>query len=98
MRDNINSMLRKIACNATNSGAIDQEGNVWVWGAGKYGLLGNPKQKNPIHKPIMLQLKFEKLILDNSSERTFISTCLSFGQYHAAVVVNQYSKLILCNN
>ena len=36
-------MLRKIACNATNSGAIDNEGNVWVWGAGKYGLLGNPK-------------------------------------------------------
>ena len=39
-------MLRKIACNATNSAAIDFKGNVYVWGAGKYGLLGNPKQKN----------------------------------------------------
>lgn len=36
-------MLRKVSCNATNSGAIDHEGNVYVWGAGKYGLLGNPK-------------------------------------------------------
>lgn len=36
-------MLRKIACNATNSGAIDAIGNVYVWGAGKFGLLGNPK-------------------------------------------------------
>jgi alpha-tubulin suppressor-like RCC1 family protein len=33
-------MLRKIACNATNSAAIDSSGNVFVWGAGKYGLLG----------------------------------------------------------
>jgi alpha-tubulin suppressor-like RCC1 family protein len=47
-------MLRKIACNATNSAAIDIKGNVYVWGAGKYGLLGNPKQKNSIAKPIML--------------------------------------------
>ena len=48
-------MLRKIACNATNSAAIDFKGNVYVWGAGKYGLLGNPKQKNNIF------LKIEKL-------------------------------------
>lgn len=61
-------MLRKIACNATNSGAIDNEGNVYVWGAGKYGLLGNPKQKNPIAKPVKLQLKSDKLILDYCSE------------------------------
>lgn len=50
-------MLRKIACNATNSGAIDQEGNVYVWGAGKYGLLGMKKQKNPINKPLKIELK-----------------------------------------
>jgi alpha-tubulin suppressor-like RCC1 family protein len=36
-------MLRKIACNSMNSGAIDEKGNVFVWGAGKHGLLGNPK-------------------------------------------------------
>lgn len=30
-----------IACNATNSAAVDNEGKIWVWGAGKYGLLGD---------------------------------------------------------
>ncbi len=38
----------KIACNATNSGAIDELGQVFVWGAGKYGLLGDPKLKTAI--------------------------------------------------
>jgi len=50
-------MLRYIACNATNSGAISIEGNIYVWGAGKYGLLGNPKQKTPIITPSKLPLK-----------------------------------------
>ena len=30
-----------MACNATNSAAVDTEGNIWVWGSGKYGLLGD---------------------------------------------------------
>ena len=85
-------MLRKIACNATNSGAIDGEGNVYVWGSGKYGLLGNPKQKNPIAKPVKLSLKSDKLILDYNSEQTFVATCLAFGQYHVCCVVNLYQK------
>jgi len=61
-------MLRKIACNATNSAAIgklheshspqlDDQGQVHVWGAGKLGLLGNPKQKVQLVKPMPLQLK-----------------------------------------
>lgn len=61
-------MLRKITCNSTNSGAIDNEGNVYVWGAGKYGLLGNPKQKLAIAKPIKLPLRSDKLILDCGSD------------------------------
>jgi alpha-tubulin suppressor-like RCC1 family protein len=72
-------MLRKIACNATNSGAIDTEGNVYVWGAGKYGLLGNPKQKMPISKPIRLPLKSDNLTLDHGNEQTFVATNISFG-------------------
>jgi len=31
---------RKIACNATNSAAIDIHGNLWVWGSARYGLCG----------------------------------------------------------
>ena len=84
-------MLRKIACNATNSAAIDIKGNVYVWGAGKYGLLGNPKQKNSIAKPIMLYLQSDKAEGGRPDEQTFVATCLSFGQYHGAVVVNDIS-------
>jgi alpha-tubulin suppressor-like RCC1 family protein len=73
-------MLRKLACNATNSGAIDEAGNVYVWGAGKYGLLGNPKQKNPIYKPIQLILKSEKNVLESSgSDHSFVATSISMG-------------------
>ena len=30
----------RVACNATNSAAVDSEGTLYVWGSGKYGLLG----------------------------------------------------------
>ena len=30
----------KIACNSTNSAAIDCNGELYVWGSGKHGLLG----------------------------------------------------------
>ena len=30
--------LYKVACNATNSAAIDHMGNVYLWGTSKYGL------------------------------------------------------------
>ena len=33
-------MLKKIACNATNSAAVDINGQLWVWGSTKYGLCG----------------------------------------------------------
>jgi hypothetical protein len=84
-------MLRKIACNATNSAAIDIKGNVYVWGAGKYGLLGNPKQKNSIAKPIMLLLKSDKADGGRPDEQTFVATCVSLGQFHGAIVVNDSS-------
>lgn len=31
-------LLKKVACNATNSAAIDDDGNLWAWGSGRYGL------------------------------------------------------------
>lgn len=31
-------LLKKVACNATNSAAIDDDGNLWCWGSGRYGL------------------------------------------------------------
>ena len=45
-----------VACNATNSAAIDHEGNIWVWGSGKHGLLGDHiKDVNyQIPKPLYL--------------------------------------------
>ena len=33
-------LLKKIGCNATNSAAIDDDGNLWTWGSGRYGLNG----------------------------------------------------------
>ena len=35
------NMLAKIACNATNSAAIDNKGNLYVWGFANYGLCGS---------------------------------------------------------
>ena len=34
-------MLKKIACNATNSAGIDIDGRLWVWGSTRYGLCGD---------------------------------------------------------
>lgn len=36
-------MLTQLACNATNSAAINKEGGVFVWGKGGFGLLGDEK-------------------------------------------------------
>jgi len=36
----------KIACNATNSAAIDQDGRLWVWGSGRFGLLGKGQKED----------------------------------------------------
>lgn len=37
--------LKKVACNSTNSAAIDNEGNLYVWGTSKYGLCGAQEAK-----------------------------------------------------
>ena len=38
-------MIKKVACNATNSMAIDNHGNLWVWGSTRYGLCGEEKDE-----------------------------------------------------
>jgi alpha-tubulin suppressor-like RCC1 family protein len=37
-------MLKKVACNTTNSAAIDEDGGLWVWGSCRYGLCGDTGQ------------------------------------------------------
>ena len=37
-------MLKKVACNTTNSAAIDEDGDLWVWGSSRYGLCGDSEQ------------------------------------------------------
>ena len=34
-----------MACNGTNSAAVDQEGRLWVWGSGRFGLLGKSSKE-----------------------------------------------------
>ena len=36
----------KIACNATNSMAISDSSELYVWGSGRHGLLGNGFSQN----------------------------------------------------
>ena len=53
-------MLKKIACNATNSAAIDDNGNLWVWGSTRYGLCGAGDQPGldcpSMNKPTKMRL------------------------------------------
>jgi len=35
------AIMNKIACNATNSAAVDNAGNLYVWGSTRYGLCGD---------------------------------------------------------
>jgi alpha-tubulin suppressor-like RCC1 family protein len=51
--------MRKLACNATNSAVIDERGEVYVWGSGKYGLLGDPKERGICPSPTKLVLQPE---------------------------------------
>ena len=37
----MSAVMKKIACNATNSAAIDSSGNLFVWGSTRYGLCGD---------------------------------------------------------
>ena len=87
---------KNVACNATNSAAVDNEGNVWVWGAGKYGLLGDHiKDVNyQVPKPFYITTS------GNSSEEAAARDAftrpelvakyrvrdISMGQYHMIVV------------
>ena len=51
-------MIQKImACTATNSGAVDSDGQLWLWGAQRHGLLGMPQEANQTYpKPLTLTI------------------------------------------
>jgi len=38
------ALMKKVACNATNSAALDDLGNLYVWGSTKYGLCGEQQE------------------------------------------------------
>lgn len=50
----------KIACNGTNSAAIDQEGRLWVWGSGQFGLLGKSAKEaeRKVNQFVPMHIKF----------------------------------------
>lgn len=62
---------QKIACNSTNSGAIDKHGRLWVWGATKFGVaaeVDNVLAKKPdakknavsqYNKPVRMDIRIE---------------------------------------
>lgn len=39
------AILKKVACNATNSAAIDNQGALYLWGTTRYGLCIDPDNK-----------------------------------------------------
>ena len=46
----------KVACNASNSAAVDDDGQVWVWGSARHGLLGKKQDLKQTY-PKLLELK-----------------------------------------
>lgn len=89
---------KMMACNATNSAAIDHEGNIWVWGSGKYGLLGDHiKDVNyQIPKPLFLTTNGGDNNVDEQQARDAFTRDdqlakykvqdVAMGQYHMIVV------------
>ena len=82
---------KKVACNATNSAAIDNEGNVWVWGAARHRLLGTQQENNQTYpRELLLQLgtatEAERQMRDafvrNDEMVTLKVKEIAIGQYH----------------
>lgn len=87
----------KVACNATNSVAIDHEGTVWVWGAHRHYLLGGPQDTNQTYpRPLYLELtantEEEKKVRDAFLREDEIVTIrvseISIGQNHVLAIGN----------
>ena len=49
-------LQNKLACNSTNSAAISDEGDLYVWGSAKHGILGTEVDSRPFYKPSRLTL------------------------------------------
>ena len=87
---------KMVACNATNSAAIDHEGQIWVWGSGRYGLLGEHIKEVNYQVPKLLELKMmghteeERISRDaftreNQMAKYYVKD-IAMGQYHMIVV------------
>lgn len=87
---------KMVACNATNSAAIDHEGNIWVWGSGKYGLLGDHIKDVNYQVPKPLYLTTSGMTDEEVNARDAFTRedqlakykvkDISIGQYHTIVV------------
>ena len=85
-----------VVCNATNSAAIDHEGNIWVWGSGRYGLLGDHIKDvdYQVPKPLYLttsgEAQEEKDARDAFTRDEQLAKYkvrdVAMGQYHMIVV------------
>ena len=87
----------KVACNATNSAAIDHEGTVWVWGAARHYLLGGQQDTNqqyprPLYLEIAANTEEEKKVRDAFLRDDEIVTIrvseISMGQNHMLAIGN----------
>lgn len=89
----------KVACNATNSAAVDSEGTLYVWGSGKYGLLGNHMQNLCYSVPKPLFLKKDDRNMDHDAFTTtnkhtqFKVKDVAMGQYHMAALAEDAEVL-----
>ena len=87
---------KMVACNATNSAAIDREGNIWVWGSGRYGLLGSHIKDINYQVPKPLYLTTSSADKDEQDARDAFTRedqtakykvrDIAMGQYHMIVV------------
>ena len=97
-----------VACNATNSAAIDHEGNIWVWGSGRYGLLGdhikdvNYQVPKPLYLSTSAQDDDEDQARDTFTREDQLAKYkvrdIAVGQYHMIVVAvdeDQHSQFTL---
>ena len=85
-----------VACNATNSAAIDKDGHIWVWGSGRYGLLG--RHINDVNYQVPKQLEITTTGTDaeeqaardaftrEDQQARYNVRDIAMGQYHMIVV------------
>ena len=83
--------LSKVACNATNSLAVNPKSELLVWGSGKHGLLGNGYSAKSAPKPIVLPLTRSGTpddIFSKDGVTKFKVDDIAIGHQHVCVVAH----------